>query len=316
MTNFKTLIKKKLLEDIKSFPFDYSYDEYTKLNYEINEHFKHYGYINTFYKLKFKAEKEYFKFIILKNSLLVLSLKYYFENSQKAEEDYLPTSYSYKCINDFWKIFTVISNNYLVLKDLLLNGKDFQAKTIFRNTIELTELCICILGNEEFYNFFKKKNDIEEPKKMFQTLKFNTIKKTTNTIINEIKDIPSNNLPSLLWDNYLELRQDFYEDSSRHIHSNFLNLMLGSHVEMIETDAIEVKELLIHNLGGVINTETEKSLKNIFTYDSISYTIILIMLIEKHKLFFGKLDKNAYHLTVLSKYNWELLGKIINKNHS
>ena len=38
---------------------------------------------------------------------------------------------------------------------VFLNGKDYQGKVLFRNTIELTELCISILGDEEFYYFFK-----------------------------------------------------------------------------------------------------------------------------------------------------------------
>ncbi|MGG7440194.1 hypothetical protein ACQ7CU_19180 [Chryseobacterium arthrosphaerae] len=79
-------------------------------------------------------------------------------------------------------IFTVITNNYITLKDLFIHGKDYQAKIIFRNTIELTELCISILGNEEFYTFFQKENNVEDPTKNFQTLKYDGIKKKLQII--------------------------------------------------------------------------------------------------------------------------------------
>jgi len=311
MTRLSTAIRKKLIQELETLPFYYNYDTFQEQNKAILEHFKHFKFINDFYKRNFALEREYFRFLILKNSQLVISLHYYFDKSTKAEKDFSKNSFSYNSINDYWKIFTIITNNYIVLNDLLSNGKDYQAKVIFRNTIELTELCICILGNEEFYNFFKKENAVEYPKDIFQTLKFNTIKKWTQKIIVEVKEMPNNNMPKVVWDEYLQIRQEFYEDSSRYIHSNFLNLMLGSHVQMIETDVVDVKEMVVHNLGGIVNTETKQNFKNVIIYDSISYTLILILLIEKHKLFFAKIDKDANHLTVLSKFNWDLLGQIL-----
>lgn len=146
---------------------------------------------------------------------------------------------------------------------------------------------------------------------MFPTLKFNTIKKSTKKIIEVIKQIPNNNFPKEIWDEYLHIRQKFYEDTSRHIHSNFLNLMLGSYVQTIETDITDIKEMMIYNLGGIINAETKQNFKNMILYDAISYMIILILIIENHKLFFGKLNKDISHLTVLSKFNWDLLSQIL-----
>ncbi|HET8574238.1 MAG TPA: hypothetical protein VFL76_10240 [Edaphocola sp.] len=311
MIRLITTIRRKLQKELKNFPFEYSFEDYKKYNQLLEEHFKYFKYINIFYRRNFTLEKEYFKFIILKNSQFVLSLSHYFDNTNKAKEDYQENSFHYKCLNDFWKIFTVITNNYIVLSELLLSGKDYQAKIIFRNTIELSELCICILGDENFYNFFKKKNDVDDPKYMFQTLKFNTIKKITQKVIDAIKQLPNNNLPKEVWDEYLQIRQEFYDDTSRHTHSNFLNLMLGSHVQMIETDIIDVKEMMLHNLGGIINSETKQNLKNVIVYDSLTYMVILILVIENHKLFFSKLDKDVNHLTVLSKFNWDLLSRIL-----
>jgi hypothetical protein len=99
----------------------------------------------------------------------------------------------------------------------------------------------------------------------------------------------------------------FILDTSQHIHSNFLNLMFGSYVQVIESDVPELEEFRINNLGGLINTQTKQNFKNVIMYDSISYMIILILIIEKHKLFLKKLDKDVDHLVVLSKFNWDLL---------
>lgn len=139
---------KKLQKELKDFPFEYSFEDFKKQNLLLQKHFKYYKQVNNFYRKSFTLEKEYFKFIILKNSQFVLSLRHYFEKTNKAIKDYPENSFHYKCLNDFWKIFTVITNNYIAINDLLLNGKDYQAKIIFRNTIELSELCICILGDE------------------------------------------------------------------------------------------------------------------------------------------------------------------------
>jgi hypothetical protein len=204
-------------------------------------------------------------------------------------------------------IFTVITNNYVALKDLFLNGKDYQAKVLFRNTIELTELCISILGNEDFYNFFKKQNNVDEPSKNFQTLKYDGIKRTSNNIIKEIKKLPSNNIDDELWNEYTKMRDEYYDDTSKHIHSNFFNLISNSHVSLIDDYELGLSDEVIHNFNGLINENTKKNIDDLILYDSISFMILIILIIENHKLSFGKLDYKNDYLTIFSAYNWELL---------
>ncbi|WP_241330400.1 hypothetical protein [Chryseobacterium arthrosphaerae] len=204
-------------------------------------------------------------------------------------------------------IFTVITNNYITLKDLFIHGKDYQAKIIFRNTIELTELCISILGNEEFYTFFQKENNVEDPTKNFQTLKYDGIKKTSNNILKEIKKLPNNNIDDKLWDEYQKMRDEYYDDTSKHIHSNFFNLIFNSHVPLVNDTGLGIEDMVIHNLNGVINVRTQKNIDEVILYDSISFMILLILIIDTHKLFFSKLDHKKHYLTILSSYNWELL---------
>ncbi|MBB4806995.1 hypothetical protein HNP38_002291 [Chryseobacterium defluvii] len=202
-----TIIKYKLREelDTKRFPFNYSYEEFLNDKDDYDKMSETINLINKHFQKGLKFEKEYFDFIVGKNSQIIISLEYYFRKSKKAEKDYSDKSYSYTALNHFWMIFTVITNNYITLKDLFTQGKDYQAKIIFRNTIELTELCIGILGDEEFYTFFQKQNNVDDPTKNFQTLKYDTIKKTSNKIIKEIKKLPNNNINEELWDEYQKM---------------------------------------------------------------------------------------------------------------
>src|SRR5690606_9160588 len=139
-----TIIKRKLEKEIDSnrFSFNYSYEKFLEdMNVTI-ENSKTIESLNKYFQRNLKFEKEYLDFVIRKNSQLVKSLRHYFVSSKKAKKDYKQDSYSFNVLNHFWMIFTVITNNYITLKNLLIQGKDYQAKVIFRNTIELTELCI------------------------------------------------------------------------------------------------------------------------------------------------------------------------------
>ncbi|MFV8334106.1 hypothetical protein [Flavobacterium sp. GSP14] len=316
MKKLSTIIKHKFKAEVNTnrFPFSYSYEEFLSDKNEHNEVSEYINLLNKYFGKDLRFEKEYFDFIIRKNSQTVNSLQHYFKKSEKAKNDYLEESYSYKVLNHFWMIFTVITNNYIVLKELLTQGKDYQAKVIFRNTIELTELCISILGNEEFYNFFKKENNVNDPEKTFQTLKYDGIKKASNKIIREIKKLPNNNFDEELWDEYQKMRDKYYDDTSKHIHSNFFNLIFNSHASLKDDEELGISDMVVHNLSGVINTNTKNNIDDIILYDSISFMILIILVIENHKLFFSKLDKKRNYLTILSVYNWELLKYRKNKN--
>lgn len=312
-----TIIKRKLEKEIDSnrFSFNYSYEKFLEdMNVTI-ENSKTIESLNKYFQRNLKFEKEYLDFVIRKNSQLVKSLRHYFVSSKKAKKDYKQDSYSFNVLNHFWMIFTVITNNYITLKNLLIQGKDYQAKVIFRNTIELTELCISILGNEEYYNFFRKQNNIDHPVNNFQTLKYDGVKRTSNKIIKEIKELPNNNIDEELWSEYKKMRDEYYDDTSKHIHSNFFNLITNSHVSLINDNELGVDNMVIHNLNGVINDKTKKNIDDLILYDSISFMILLMLIIENHKLPFQKLDYKNDYLVILSAYNWELLKYRKNKNY-
>ena len=310
MKQLSDIIKEKIQNEINSgrYPFKYSYEQFLNDSNNYNELTNSVKLFNDELKKDLDFEAEYFDFIINKNTQLILSLRKYFSENGKAKKDYSITSYSYNVMNHFWMIFTIITNNYISLKELFINGKDYQGKVLFRNTIELTELCISILGNEEFYTFFKKENNVNNPSKNYQTLKFDSIRKTSNKIIEKIKKLPKNNIDKELWDEYLKMRDEYYDDTSKHIHSNFFNLMSNSYVPLKYSGELDLPEdSLVHNLSGIISAKTENNIEQVILYDSISYMILMILLIETHKLHFSKLDYKTDYLTILSANNWELL---------
>ncbi|QOZ86122.1 hypothetical protein [Riemerella anatipestifer] len=318
MKKLSTIIKEKLEIDIDEgrFPFKYSYEQYLKDNSEFNNLMETTKLLNEEFKKDLEFDIEYFDFIINKNTQLVLSLSEYFDKTEKAKNDYSIESYSYNSLNHFWMVFTVITNNYIALKELFTNGKDYQGKVLFRNTIELTELCIGILGDEEFYNFFKKENNVNHPTKNYQTLKFDVIKKVSNKIITQIKNLPNNNMNNELWDEYLKMRNEYYDDTSKHTHSNFFNLMLNSHVPLKNNEQLGLSDLIIHNLNGIISVKTDENIDQVFLYDSISYMILVILIVDKHKLNFNKLDVKKDYLAILTGNNWELLRYRERKNYT
>jgi len=309
MKQLSDIIKEKIQNEINvgRYPFKYSYEQFQNDTNNYKELIGSVKLLNNDLRTDLNFEAEYFDFIINKNTQLILSLREYFQVSEKAEKDYSTSEYSYNVINHFWMIFTVISNNYISLKDLFLNCKDYQGKVLFRNTIELTELCISILGDEEFYNFFKKENNVNHSSKNYQTLKFDSIKKKSNKIIQEIKKLPKNNIDKELWDEYLKMRDEYYDDTSQHIHSNFFNLMLNSHIPLKNYKDLDLSESLVHNLTGIISSKTKKNIEHVILYDSISYMILMILLVDNHKLHFSKLDYKTNYLIILSANNWELL---------
>jgi len=308
MTDLNKNIKLIIDNMITDSSIEYSYKQFLDESVKEKKQDREFAFFNTYFKRKLKFEIEYLNFINLKNSQLTKTLHKYFVKSKKAQSDYDITSYSYRALDDFRRIFVVISNNYITIKNLQLNGFDYQAKAVLRNTIELTDLCICCLGDEEFYSFFKKQNQTDDPWKTFKTIKYGTIKKTTLKVINHIKQTNKANVPEELWQSYIAIRDENYDFASQHAHSNFLNIMLGSYVPIMEDKNVD-EEMMLMNLGGRINSLTKKNIKDVIIFDSISYMILLILLIDKHKLFFSKFEGDANFITTLSKLNWDLLSR-------
>lgn len=260
---------------------------------------------NTFFKKKSLAlEAAYLTFICEKNMQLVLTLNQYFGKGKMSKRHYRAGTYSHRALVDFSHVFVVISNNYITMQRLIFSGMDFQANVIFRNTIELTELCFCLLHKESFLKFVREEKNNSKNEILYKTIKYKSIKKTSSDVIEYIKS-RTNPLPPKFWDEYMKTREHYYEETSNHVHSNFITLMRAACVPMIDSDS------MLMNVGGFVNKGTKALARQIAFYDALSYMILMILMIDQHNLYFKKFGKSTEYLTVLSMANWNLLKHML-----
>jgi hypothetical protein len=305
MRRFESELKKLVdsLQHEGSGDWSFTFQNYREARNEYRELIKSRRLFNSYYQRKtLQFEVDYMNFMCEKNSQLALVLDDYFFRSEKAQADYGQDTFSYKAIRELTNIFIVIANNSFAMRNLVLGGLDFQAKVIFRNTIELTELCMCVLQEETFLDFFREEIVNERSEPVYKSIKYQSIKKTTNQVIEFVKTQTKGTLPPEFWEDFLRTRAGFYEDSASHVHANFMSIALGGHVHDIDDDS-----RVLLNVGGLVNRSTKNVVKQILIYDSISYMVILILMINKHELFFKKFNRGYDYLTVLSKTNWDML---------
>jgi hypothetical protein len=216
-------------------------------------------------------------------------------------------------LKDFAMIQIVIGNNYKSIMENFLHGLNYQAKVLFRNTIELTELAIGILGDEELHGFYRKSKD-NQGTRGFVSLKYNTIRSRTEKILKWVKALPNNNIDPLFWDGYAKSRQNLYEHSSSFIHSNFESIYTNAYVQPISNRYVNFSESVVPGIGGMINIESKDSITEVLIYENISFFVILILLIEKYNLPLKYFDQDAVYASVLVKSSWDLLGRYIVEN--
>jgi len=215
-----------------------------------------------------------------------------------------------KQLKDFVLIHIVISNNYTAMKDAFFKGLTYQALVIFRNTIELTELAIGILGDEELHEFYRKTINTKDGEH-FQSIKFGTIRKKTEKVFSWIKSLPNNNIDPELWDGYLITRNNLYDSSSRFSHSNFASIYSNAYVTPLANRHMNFKEQVMSNIGGIINQKTKTAISEAIIYESTSYMIFVILLVEKYRLPFKYFNESAMFTTALTKISWDLIGQYI-----
>lgn len=290
----------------------YSYAMFQSDSREQQHYTKERTFFNSVLKRELREEKEHLELMLLKNEQLSRSLSAYFfrDASESKRHD---AGHDVPALKDFTLIHIVLTNNYRVLKDNLLNGMTYQALVLFRNTIELTELAICLLGDERVHGFYRK--DIENG--LFQSIKFGTLKIKTVAIMKWVKALPNNNFPQELWAEYLTIRQQLYEDSSKHTHSNFGSIVTNAFVTPIPSAKLEDDgDFMMPNLGGIISVQSKPKIKEILLYEYFSYLVLIILLIEKHKLPFKHFGEKSSYTTALTKVGMDLVVEYLHRSYS
>lgn len=299
-------LRQHILKEIQAeFPQSYSTEQFKNDQAQQKHTRKEKAFFNGVLRKELKLEFDYLQLIIDKNEQLSYSLnRYVMSKDKRSSKNKKHNSLQLK---DFVLIHIVISNNYIAMKDAFWKGLTYQGLVIFRNTIELTELAIGILGDEDLHQFYRKTITTKEGED-FQSLKVGTIRKKTGKILSWIKSLPNNNIDPELWDGYLITRNNLYDSSSRFSHSNLASIYSNAYVTPLANKHMDVKELLMSNIGGTINQKTKTTISEAIIYESISYMIFIIILVEEYRLPFKYFNESAMFTTALSKISWDLIG--------
>ena len=307
--NFNKRIREKIIADFseRGYSFSMFKADRDKQKYHINER----NFFNKVLRNELKLEKEFLNLLVMKNEQLATVMSDYIFRTDGRKRKLCNPDHNILPLKDFVMIHIMITNNYRVLKENFLNGMNYQGMVLFRNTIELTELSIGILGDNELHQFYRKDIRPDIDGGVYQSLKFGRVKSKTYHIMKWVKSLPNNNFPQGLWDDYLLIRQNLYEASSKHTHSNFESIVSNAFVKHIDSKEIGDNDTMMLNIGGIISTHSKNSIRDVLIYEAISYMIFIILLIEKYKLPFRYFGKDANYTIALSKMGLELIHEYL-----
>lgn len=171
----------------------------------------------------------------------------------------------------FNQVLITLTNNLIALKFLFENGLDTQAKTVFRHSIELSDLALVVLHDKDFYQshsspqLSKKGNPFVSPKN-------NTIASKAKEIIVEFH---GSGYMERIWQS---LRIDQYEVLSELSHGNYLHTILNSYKHCEDSDHF------IPSIGGGKWKDLDRVLSDICLHQVTLKRHITWMLDKKHDL--------------------------------
>lgn len=253
------------------------------------------------HKNKFKEELDFLELIHYRNNLLWLCIHEKFNFHKKRTE--IAEEKLRKLFYDYTSILTLTQNNLQTLHYLLSNGFDHQALIILRNHLELFELMLSILGDEQFYNDYKKliqKGDEE----LNKSIKFVSTHKINKRILEKLKEKSGFEIYSGFFNELAKLKDKYYKKFSSFAHPDRTSVMLSAYVLVNEED-------IKCSLGGRQSINTKKNLNDLFTIEVIMFQYILAIQIEKHEMYFEKYGKDCEILALFTAGIWNIH---LNKN--
>ncbi|WP_028888767.1 hypothetical protein [Tenacibaculum ovolyticum] len=214
---------------------------------------------NLFQNNQFNFENEFFfkekyeVYDLALNSLILWNLSLtniLLKESQELKHNPIPTQKEY-----FTHLQIHLTNNLLSVKHLFNLGLDTQAKNIYRNSIEISDLALCILNKKDFFEIHikpqlnKKGNPYISPKnKTLQSQAEHVMIGINKHLKNETK-----NIIEVCWK---EIRKEHYSSLSESAHGNFFQNTQNS-LKKTHTNKF------IPSIGGGKWLGMEKSLSDI-----------------------------------------------------
>lgn len=202
--------KEQLKESLESFE---SWFESKKIQSENQEFFeKEYSV----YSLTLDA------LIIWNISITLIMLEESPELKSEADSEYTQKGY-------FTQLLILLTNNLFSVKYLYELGFDTQAKTVYRNSIEISDLALCILYRKDFFENHIKPNHKKEGNP-FISPKNKTIEGMSESVMREIgKSLGRKQNSKEAFDIYWNaIRKDHYTKLSESAHGNFYHNVINS----------------------------------------------------------------------------------------
>ncbi len=130
----------------------------------------------------------------------------------------------------FSQLLIHLTNNLIGVKFLFENGLAAQAKFVYRNSIELSDLAMSILYDTDFFENHKKPN-LKKSGNPFISPKNSTISKFAENVIEKVNEklgdnVDSSKIISVFWK---RLRSEQYEILSESAHGNYLHNILNAY---------------------------------------------------------------------------------------
>lgn len=195
-----------------------------------------------------------------------------------------------------------MSNNLIVLRNLLKDGFNFQAKIILRNIVEQGLTIFCILLDENFLKLYKENAELIKADEKYYHWKKNLRPALIDSILKERfknSDFLKNQVEF-----FFELKDKLYSELSGVSHTQFSDSILSSLTKK-ESD----KDFYNISFAGKIDSKIDDTLLITFLFFGTYFRIFIDVLKVSNDINFGRNDKNEgyYLFTIMNLRNKLLL---------
>jgi hypothetical protein len=171
-----------------------------------------------------------------------------------------------------------LTNNLFAVKHLLNLGLDTQAKSVYRNSIEISDLALVVLNKKDFFKNHIKPN-LNKKGNPFISPKNKTIASNAESILIEINNIidkgaNSKNVIDIYWK---AIRREHYANLSESAHGNFYQNIQNSFKKTVNYK-------FISSIGGGKWLNMEKSLSDLCLHQIALKSYLTWSLDLKHNI--------------------------------
>lgn len=243
----------------------------------------------------FKSYELFFDLIIIEFQSLFTILFFHFNNDENKFEGFEKESFTFKSVRLLCYLLNTLINNSISMKILIKDGFNFQVNLIFRNSIEIMDVCFASITNEVFYENYVLQPDSEHDiKKKWINVRPSNIDKIIKDEFNKISELQE------YWNILRETKESLYRKTSSFVHGNSVRIFQNTFSEKINDD-----DNLTVNQFGLISKDLKESFFELIIYSKLFLDSIIILLVNNHKLAFNRFgEEGKYHiyLSCVNKY--------------